>query len=421
MTRSDSIGMEIGPQRLRALRFRGRRAVDAMEVEWGAGTPEDSVGAVAERFGRRNRIAVALDASLLMVKRIALPPLPEVQRRQIVALDPERFFPWRGEPLVVGVGHDDLVVAVREAEFDRIADALAALGTVERVEPLPFAVARHLRTLEGADGWAILADPGDRDQACVVCRIQAGRATAIRKLPLVPRELVDAAGEQGPTTLYLYPWQPALADALSGLGLAPAPLPAPQGGTEAFAGAHGALLGLEGHDGPTLVSTALERRQRGRARRRGALAVISVVTAAVIAIGSAEYRRERSLRDLERRVAQVELQARDVQSLLAEAAVVEREVATLAEVSRERPDPLEVLLLLARLLPADASVRSLHGAGNEWEVDGYARDAATLIPTLEASDRLAGVRFRTATTRIQLGDRDYESYSLAFQYLRPAE
>jgi Tfp pilus assembly protein PilN len=101
--------------------------------------------------------------------------------------------------------------------------------------------------------------------------------------------------------------------------------------------------------------------------------------------------------------------------------VAEEEVATLAAVSGERQDPLAVLLLVTRLLPPDAYLRGLHAAGDEWEIDGYARDAARLIPTFEESESLADVRFRTATTRVQLNNETYESFSLALRYLPPAQ
>jgi Tfp pilus assembly protein PilN len=390
-----------------------------MEVEWDTATPDDTVAALVERFGSRNRIAVAVDASALYLKRIPLPGLSAVERCRIVALDPERFFPVRDEPLVVGVGEDDLVVAVRAAVFDRMTEALRALGTVERVEPTPFAVARHLQSDGVTQGWIILANPQEED--CAVVRVENGRPAIIRKLPLVPEDVVVAVSAASGEPVLLHPWQPELAERLAALGLQPSAIAPPRGSTEAFVGSHGAGLGVDSSEEPTLVSQVLERRRAARALRRGALAVASIVVALAAVILSADVRRERALRTIEGRAEQLQSQALTVETLLADIDALQDEVTTMSEVARVRPDPLEVLLLLTRLLPEDAFLSSIHVAGTSWEVDGYARDAATLVPTLEASPLLADVRFRNATTRVQLANGTYESYALAFRYAQSAQ
>jgi len=89
-------------------------------------------------------------------------------------------------------------------------------------------------------------------------------------------------------------------------------------------------------------------------------------------------------------------------------------------VSREasdRTNPLDVLLALTRILPADAYVTQLSVSGGSWELNGYARDAAKLVPLLERSDLFADVRFRTATTRTRIGDQSLENFSLAFRHV----
>jgi Tfp pilus assembly protein PilN len=417
------IGIEIGPNRLRTLRRGGKRTapVEAMEVEWSSAEPAETVAALVERFGTGARIAVAVDTAALFVKRLSLPALPAEQRRRMVALDPERYFPVRDESLVAGVRDDDLVVAARAAEFDRMAEALARLGPVERVEPAPVALARHLAAHDVTDAAVVMADPHDRD--CAVVELRDGRVTTIRKIPTDVHAIVAAVRAEADTraSSFLYPWRESLADDLGAAGLTVEAVPPPPGSTEAFAGASGALLGIDAPEELTLTSPALERRQRIRASRRRALAVAVVVATLFAAVWSVDLRRTRTLEEIQRRIAERQEDAAAVQLLQEEIATAQEEVTTLATVARERPDPLETLLLVTRLLPADAHLRSLVASGDEWELDGYARDAALLIPTFEASDVLSDVRFRTATTRTQLGNEDYESFALALRYVPPAQ
>jgi Tfp pilus assembly protein PilN len=417
------LGIEIGPNRLRALRRRGRGSaqVEAMEVEWSSAEPVETVAALVERFGTGARLVVAVDTSGLFVKRLSLPALSAEQRRRMVALDPERYFPVRAEALVAGVRDDDLVVAARAAEFDRMAEALARLGPVERVEPAPVALARHLAAQGIERAIIVMADPHDRD--CAVVELEDGRAASIRKLPTDGRAIVAAARATPdiPAPCFLYPWREALASELGAKGLRVEAVPPPPGSTEAFAGAGGALLGIDAPDELTLTSPALERRQRMRAWRRGALAATALVAALFAAVWSVDLRRARTLAEIQRRIAERQADAAEVQLLLEDIATAQEEVTTIATVTRERPDPLEALLLVTRLLPADAYLRSLSVSGDEWELDGYARDAALLVPTFEASDALSDVRFRMATTRTQVGNEDYETFSLALRYAPSAQ
>jgi len=392
-----------------------------MEIEWSADVPDHAVAALKERFGTGGRIAVAVDMSELFVKRLRLPALPPTQRRRMLALDPERYFPVRDEAVVVGVRDDDLVVAARAVPFDRMTEALESLGAVERVEPAPAAITRHLAASGITAGVIVMADPHDQD--CAVVGMRDGQVAAIRKLPSDASEIAAATPSvsEGAPRCFLYPWRQPLADDLTGGGLSAEPVPAPRGCTETFAGAYGALLGIDATEELTLSSPALDGRRAARAWRRRFVASAALLAALTVSVWSVDTRRERTLTELERRIAARQDAAEEVQQLLADVSAAQEEVTTLAAVSREREDPLKGLLLLTRLLPRDASLRSLHAAGNEWELDGYAGDAASLIPTLEASDQFAGVRFRTATARVQVNNQTYEAFSLALRYARPSQ
>src|SRR6266511_5114447 len=76
-----------------------------------------------------------------------------------------------------------------------------------------------------------------------------------------------------------------------------------------------------------------------------------------------------------------------------------------------------LLRALSRQLPAGAVVRGLRSTGGEWQVDGYAPNAARLLAALGATPEFKEVHFLSATNRAQLGDRTYESFSLAFRFV----
>ena len=415
------IGIEIGPHRLRAVRIgAGRRErIDSMEVEWSSDAPAETVSALRDRFGPGALLSVAVDAAALLVKRVTLPPLPLEERRRILTLDPERYFPLRGEDLVVAVRDDDLVFAARAPQFDRWTEALGALGAVERVEPAPVALARFLARSGIVEGTVVLAHPDDRE--CAVALVDQGGIRGVRRILNRTGEIVPAvramAAAGGP--VYLYPWRDDLAAALATdlEAVAVERVPQPVGATEPFACAMGAALGIDAGPEATFASPALERRQAFRRRWRAAGAVISVVAACLVLFSSVGAYRGRVLRVLDERIAERRDAAAEVQGLQEELAGLQREIGTLDDVEAGRADPLAALLALTRTLPADAHVRSIHSGGDEWELDGYARDAARLIPVLEESNAFAEVRFRTATTRARIGTENYETFSLALRYL----
>ncbi|MEJ2237796.1 MAG: hypothetical protein P8X82_05825, partial [Gemmatimonadales bacterium] len=143
----------------------------------------------------------------------------------------------------------------------------AALGVVERVEPAPSALVRHLTASGVTDAVFVMADPHDRD--CAVVGMRQGEMTAIRKVPSEAVEIAAAArsASVGTNRSYLYPWSETLAGELNGAGLSVEPVPAPGGSAERFAGAHGALLGIDGPEDLTFTSPTLARQHAARAWR----------------------------------------------------------------------------------------------------------------------------------------------------------
>lgn len=78
---------------------------------------------------------------------------------------------------------------------------------------------------------------------------------------------------------------------------------------------------------------------------------------------------------------------------------------------------LSVLLALSRQLPAGAFVRGIRGSGSEWQLDGYAPNASSVIARLGAAPEFKGVHFLSAMNHAQVGHQSYESFALAFRFV----
>src|SRR3989475_1771375 len=111
------LGIELGARTLRGVRLEGwyRTRARTVEIEWDREHPAEAVAALRQHFGPARRIALALDLPLLFTKQVQLPALGPAGKRSILRLEPERFFPLRGEDIVpAGRGDDKLVFAARE-------------------------------------------------------------------------------------------------------------------------------------------------------------------------------------------------------------------------------------------------------------------------------------------------------------------
>lgn len=418
---SSALGIEVGPTRLRACRSAGGAgAREAMEVEWGSPPPPESLAALRERFGTGNVIAVALDMSVVHAKRVDLPPLSMDERRRILAMDPRRYFPVRYEAMVAGVRDDDLVVAVALDVFESWVTALGELGSVERVEPTPSALIRHLAVHDFRRGVIVLddADGGGTTLASLV----DGRLAQLRKVYAgegeLPGLVAELLMEGGACTLH--PWREEVAvelEAHLGENATVVPVPTPPGVPGAFSSAYGALLGLDASPALTLASPSLARRVRAVQRRRTAAGVGAVLGALALVGWALDYRRGATLDALEREVAVAEAQADPVLELRREALALTDDLRRLEQAAEDRTNPLEVLQAITRLLPPDAYLTRLAASGDEWELNGRASDAARLIALLEGSNLLADVRFRTATTRVRVGGEEMETFTVVFRHV----
>ncbi len=415
------LGIEIGPRTIRAVRLAGlgRRRPEIMEIEWDG---EDLAEAVAElrgRFGSARAVAVALDLEVLFVKRLTLPPVSEAERRRIVRLEPERFFPVRGEDLAVAFAADgSLAFAARERQLEAWLAALGPLGPIELVEPSPVALARALRRAGFTTASVAMGDP--RSQCTTAVELADGALRGARKLFGGPADRHDPDTELPGAGVFLVraaepdretPFTPGahrLDEPLASIG----PVPAP------YAPAWGAAMGIESDTDRGLAPDGIAFAIAARRRRQFGLAVLALAAALALAVFSIDRFRARTVDRLDAEIATLTDRATPILMLQTEAAALTRESQALSDVEQLRVDPLAVLTELSRLLPSDAHLRTVRGSQRDWQLDGYARDAARLIPLFETSEMFENARFRTATNRVLLGADEYEDFSLAVRYVR---
>jgi hypothetical protein len=418
---SATIGIELDAGVIRGVRLERWSAspTRTLETEWTADTIAQVALGLKEQLGRARRVAVAVQLPLLFVKRVKLPPLPAAERRKILRLEPQRFFPVRLEDVVIGLGHGDLVFAAREHSVAEWTAALEVLGPVDLIEPGPVALARALGSVGVTDAVALLDDAA---YGVGVIEIRNGAVTSARRihgsLTAAAAALELAVGDS-PRPIYLAPWSEdralALAPGLS--GAAPEPLPATPTVPAPFLTAFGAARGIGRDLDDALLTDELGARIRGRRRRELVIAAFACAAALVCALLSADAWRARTVRDMAAQVRDLQAKAVPALALRNEFDSLSRQTQAVAAVEAERPDPLRVLLALLGRLPPGAHLQALRLTGAVWQIDGYAPQAASVIDALGDAPEFHEVRVISATNRAQFGDRTYESFSVAFRFV----
>lgn len=417
------LGIELDAGVIRAVRV-GRRGsgVQVAETAWDPEKPEEAVQAIKDSLGSAAHVAVAIGLPLLLIKRVKLPPVPAPDRAAILQLEPQRFFAVRLEDLVATVrDEDDLVFAAREAPLTQWLTALQSLGPVHRVEPSPLALARALAESRISDAL-VLVDGSERRAGVGMVDIRAGRVTNARRLygELPEAEMtLRGNGEPPPRTVVVTPWDEVRAAALAALLPATTvePLQAAGDVPAQFLAAYGAALGT---DRPLVGALMPDQLRAGikRQRRRALwVAALAAAIAGIFALTSLAAWRGRSAREIDTQIRALSGRATDALALQSQLVTLNRQASGIARVATERADPLAVLLALAKQLPPGAYLRSMRASGGEWQIDGYAKQAAQLIQVLGTAPQFRGVHFLTATNRVQVGDRSYESFSLAFRFV----
>ena len=413
---SGRIGVEIAPGVLRAVRIDGwlRPRYRSVEVAWSPDDFAGAVNAVREFLGSASRVAVAVDLAFLRAKHVKLPPVPLSEKRRILGLEPERFFPVRDEALVLSVlDHDDLVFAARASQVEEWIGHLEALGRVDAVEPAPVALARSA----GRGGRMVIVTP-DAEGRVGVLELEGGRIRRVRRVGANSPEILDAAGVNGtgPPTLYTTASDPAAL--VRDVTLPPLePLPASGALAARDLTALGAAMGVGGDLEQAMVSPPAAARIRTRRRRDVALAVV-VLAAAVLFVGwSADHSRRRTLENLAATAMTLRDRASGIQELQARTTAMADEIAAVAKVATDRADPVNALAALTELLPDDAWLLSIQVNDADWQVNGLARSAAPIVPALSSDPRFHDVRFLSATSRVLTENGPRESFSLAFRFV----
>jgi hypothetical protein len=383
---SGRVGVELLPGVIRAVRLSplsGRRVSRTLEVPWDPGQPRAAVAVLAESLGSASSVSLAIGLGFLQVTQVNLPPAPPVARGRMLEVEPERYFAAAGEPLVTALADpSDMAFAAPRAMVVAWLAAFQEWAPVVSIEPAPVAAARALGPGVSGD-FRLEAGPGEEG----LLRLERGAVALVRRKPVVPpgpggtRDGADTAATM-----------------------------------ESFLVASGAARADVNSPAATIAPPEWAARLRARARTRVVVAGAAAVTALLFAVWSAGRWRERTLMALDQRAAELTRQARPADDALRAMLTREAESVTIRAMSGGRPDPYGALAALSTSLPADAVVLSARARGDDWQIDGTARDASALVPVLDRDGRFENVRFLAASSRYREGNRSYETFSIALRY-----
>lgn len=379
---SRTVGLELTTTEVLAVRLRsfGGGVLETRRVPWDPAHPEAAVTALRAAFGPASQLAVAVGLGFLELKRVELPPAPIAERERMLQLEPDRYFAVGGTALVTALDEGSGIAFAAPRELlERWTDALEMWAPVERVEAAPVAVAR---VVDVSGRFVLDTDAGTPG----VLEMRDRRLQAARRL--APH--TDRNGAR--------------------------PLPAIDGAGDVFHAALGAARGIDGPLAGTLASD--EQRAAVAHRRRRALWGWSVAAAAAVLFSGWAFERwqERELAALNREAGALTASATPALDAQRRLVSLGAEVAALRSAQTLGAQPLAALAALSQTLPPDAVVTSARMQGDEWEVDGTAREAARLLPILDQSGRFEQVRSRGATSRFNDRGTIRESFSIAVRF-----
>ena len=375
------LGVELGPEVLRAVAFGWISAPRGWEIPWDPERPEEGVERLRAQVGPVRRIALSVGLGFLHPKRVTLPPAPAGERRRMLALEPDRFFPVQGRPVAVSLAGEGSVAFAADADLiERWTRAFEEWAPVEAVVAAPHALARALTKSDGTLTVEVPARAGETG----VVTIAGGEVRAARRIP---------AGEPLPELRAL---------------------PSPNGIAGELLAAYGTALLVDAPVDAMLLSAPMADRVRARRGSRRAAAAVFCVVALALALWSVDRARERWLERIEGQIAALEPRAAHAAELRDRIAGLDREASAIAELGRGRPDPLGVLAALGERLPRDATVLNARASGADWQIDGTAAEAAAIVPLLDRDARFQDVRFLSASQRFSDAGRTYETFSIAF-------
>lgn len=425
MTRA-RIGLFLHDGRLTVVALTGHGRLDHFVVE----DAEDLGATLAAELQARGltarRIRVGLDRRLAVVKAIELPRASGGDLAHMVGFDLERHVPFPAEDIrfawteLPGGAEEPHHVLVAAAERRTVEGPLALLAGARRRAAL-LAVACHelpallSRGLPARRAIWVHRHRGGTDLlfldgSLLVMSRRPAAADAQemareveRSLPLVRWSACEAAWLSGDDT---ETWGSALASILR------VPVSAPP-----YAPVHASLVAaLPTEDaGTALLALAVAAAPRSPALnflptderpwtpslgQRVTGAVVGVTVALALALAFTHtIKTERYLGRLTQEIRRLDPDAKIVEGLAAELARKRRVLSALESAQDRRIQALPVLRELTETLPPGAWLQALTADRQGVELTGQADSASTLIPLLEASDRLERVEFTSPVTK----------------------
>jgi hypothetical protein len=375
------VGLELTNERIRAVtvgRF-GRAPDQTFEIRWDTRAPGDAVALLRKQLGAVDSIALSIGLEFTHVKNVNLPPVSAEERRKILTLEPDRFFAIDSENIVVATAEkSDLVFSADSSFVESLIAAFSTWAPVEVVEPSPVSVARALKS--GGVKSGMFEIPAAANEHGMI-ELADGRVAVARRSAEIPAPVQQ--------------------------------LPAVRGVASQFLAAYGAALGVDAPvDGmmfPPDAMTALRRRRAMGVVR----ASVNVALALAFALAAIDRSRTRLVEAAAAELASLSTKAEGPASIRAQLAQLDLESAAAQAASASHSDPVAVLAAISRRLPHDAVAMSVRADGDEWQIDGTAAKAADIVPALDADPKLDNVRFLSASSHFNEGNRTYETFSVA--------
>ena len=376
-------GIELSTDRVRAVVRNRGGALHTFEMAYSPDRLDDMVAHLSAAAGDVRGIGLAIGLAHLHVKQVKLPPVPHAARRQMLSVEPERWFAVpQGAPTAVALtANGDIALGADGALVDACVRALALWAPVLRVEGAPLALARALNA-------------AGKRSASSALDASAGEVGLIETQDGVLRTVRRARAADLMT---------AIAAANVAEGLDPA-----------FGVALGAALGCDDSLDEMLLTSTLEHAFVSMQRRRVTTWSVAAVAAVVTAIWSAGVSRERLLTSLDTAVASARGTSRVGSALALRAMAIDREMAAISATTASRPDVVTALAALGVRLPVEAVAQRVRVVGSEWQIEGNTKTAAAVLASLAAEPRFEKVRFLAPSNRFRDGTDDRETFAIAF-------
>ena len=245
---SGMIGVELGAERVRAVVRARSGALRTFEVAYTPDRLDDMVAQLSAAVGDVRGIGLTIGLAHLHVKQVKLPPVPHAARRQMLSVEPERFFAVpQGASTAVSLTADGTIAMATDGLWvDACVRAFSLWSEVRRVEAAPVSLVRALAAAgHPTTGAALDAGPGEtgsiESKGGVLRSVRRARASDLAAAPS----------------------SPSLAKDLD----------------PAFSVALGAVLGFDGATDGMLLTPALERAFLSRQHRQIAVWAVAAMLA----------------------------------------------------------------------------------------------------------------------------------------------